>query len=1537
MIQGYDGTIRFNTRIHDEELQPGLDKVKNRLKQAAGTMRDIMQGPVAVFLQVKQAIGGISSAVASMEAEFAASDQAVAILGATLRATGASAWTTSEAVQAMALKFQNMTGYADDVVLSMQNVLLGFKNIKGDNFEAASLQIINMARVMKMDLASAAQAVGKALDDPIAGIDSLTRQGFRWNEQEKEMLKTMVEAGKTAEAQKIIIDALATTFGGAAEAANNTASAIKDKLNVAQGQLREEIGQFLTEALKPLRLELIEATGRFTDWFKTLNDNGNAAEILEGIAIGLASVTGGVIAFMAVAKGHAIVTALATALKAVGAAITANPIGLVAAAITMILIPAIIFLVKNWDDVVLVFKETIAKVGASFKILGSEIEEAFVVGFNGAKIAVLNLAQAVTGPVLNGISKLLEVLGKLPFVGGMFKDAAESVRGFNDNLQGSIDKSKADSTQAIATAKAKQNAIQETQRAQIKAIMDEAKARRAAREAAAQEAKNLKTTVDGLAPAEDSAAPAGTSSSKKDKDKTPAERLADLDAEFAAKIDLARIRGEDTVAVEAAWYKKRLDLLEDFVIVNKQKGVEVAESLKENLGGAYKTIGAELDATMKKQLAQATGAEGGAEWTILDFLPEAAEIAANVQAELDRYTAALEAKAKEFELSQAIAHTIVDFLPEANDIFDNIQAGLDTYTADLKKKAEEFALSESVTFSIMDFLPEAEALAANIKAGLDLYTRQLEEKAETFGLAESVTFAIIDFLPEAQAIAANVKAELDKYTAELTAKAEAYQLTESVTFAITDFLPEAEAMVANIAAGVASYTAELQAKADKYALEQSVAFTVVDFLPEAEAILANIDAELTKYKAELTAKAEAYALEQSVTFAIMDFLPEAEAMAANIAAEIARYTAELQAKADAYDIEQNTTFAITDFLPEATAIIENIDAELARYKAELTAKAEKYALEQSIAGSIMDFLPEAQALIDNIQAGLASYTAELTAKAEAFGLAESVTFSIMDFLPEAQEMMANIQAGLDAYTAELTKKAEAFGLEQAVTAYIMDFLPEAQAIMDNIQAETARYKAELEEKAAAYGLEEGVTFSIESFLPEAEKIAENVKAELARYTAELTKKAEEFAMAEAATFQIGDFLAEANSMAANVQAGKEGPTFDRQVRELSEFGRVINDIEDAWGKLSNDIKKDAEDWSDVLGDVYKTLEDQIAEGMEALGRSIVEGGDAWDGWGTSALRALAGVLRSIGYQILAQVALNTVLGVTALLTGNIAGFLAAGASVLVGLAAAAAAFVGAGAIDAMADQYDNANEAINEHTDALQEQNNALQESRDLFTKASMAAAAYASVLAKVSASAADFYEGLQDTGADITEKVIDGLTQGFGREDFLYAMQEYITESVVKAAVFTDAFMAEAAAIGKEIAAGIAGGFRSDQLQGLKDRLAGLYEQAATAAEIATGVIDSAFGSYDVGTLNVRGDQLARIHNREMILEPGIAEQARTSGIHIGPISSMGDVTRGNMTPAAAQIRISATGTLQVDGREIGRVAFQFADEFQRGAYGSR
>lgn len=258
-----------------------LQKTESQSKKTGNSfakLRDMMQGPVAAGKEVIAAFQKIKAVSDKMEAAWSIQEQAVAILNSTLRATGNAAGLSSKEIQDLASEFQSFTKYGDETVLAMESVLLGFKNIKGDNFKDASLQILNMATVMKMDLTSAAQAVGKALDNPIEGIDSLSRQGFKFSKEQKEMLKQMVETGRISEAQGIILDELATTFGGAAEAAGKTGSAIKERLNNAIGDLNEQIGRSITNNLKPWRekwLQMAEAIGAAV---KAQNDFTDAIE-----------------------------------------------------------------------------------------------------------------------------------------------------------------------------------------------------------------------------------------------------------------------------------------------------------------------------------------------------------------------------------------------------------------------------------------------------------------------------------------------------------------------------------------------------------------------------------------------------------------------------------------------------------------------------------------------------------------------------------------------------------------------------------------------------------------------------------------------------------------------------------------------------------------------------------------------------------------------------------------------------------------------------------------------------------------------------------------------------------------------------------------------------------------------------------------------------------------------------------------------------------------------------------------------------------
>lgn len=144
------------------------------------------------------------------------------ILDNTVKATGADAWTSTKELEKASMELSDSTNYSVTEIQKMQSVLLGFTNITGKAFDGASEAVLDMATVMGMDLTSAVQTIGKALDDPITGLDSLRRQGFKFTDEQKAELAQLVKNGKQLEAQNIILDTLATSYGGAAKAGQDS-------------------------------------------------------------------------------------------------------------------------------------------------------------------------------------------------------------------------------------------------------------------------------------------------------------------------------------------------------------------------------------------------------------------------------------------------------------------------------------------------------------------------------------------------------------------------------------------------------------------------------------------------------------------------------------------------------------------------------------------------------------------------------------------------------------------------------------------------------------------------------------------------------------------------------------------------------------------------------------------------------------------------------------------------------------------------------------------------------------------------------------------------------------------------------------------------------------------------------------------------------------------------------------------------------------------------------------------------------------------
>ncbi|MBD5404040.1 MAG: hypothetical protein HDR55_03520 [Treponema sp.] len=238
MAQEITEELRVLVTAEVEKAVQGLKKVDTQTNQTIKLFKKLGNA-MGVALTAKAAVDFVKESVKAYESQTAT----MKVLESTVKSVGATAWTSTQELAQMAQEFQQMTNYSANSIESMQAVLLGFRNIKGDNFREATKAIMDMATVMDMDLKSAAQSIGKALDDPINGMDSLKKQGFNFTASQKKVIQSFLDTGNAAEAQKIILNELETTFGGAAEAGVKGGEQLKN----AFSDMQEGIGKFMTD------------------------------------------------------------------------------------------------------------------------------------------------------------------------------------------------------------------------------------------------------------------------------------------------------------------------------------------------------------------------------------------------------------------------------------------------------------------------------------------------------------------------------------------------------------------------------------------------------------------------------------------------------------------------------------------------------------------------------------------------------------------------------------------------------------------------------------------------------------------------------------------------------------------------------------------------------------------------------------------------------------------------------------------------------------------------------------------------------------------------------------------------------------------------------------------------------------------------------------------------------------------------------------------------------------------------------------------
>lgn len=313
-------------------------------------------------------------------------------------------------------------GVDEKTILAAQAKLATFSDVaaSADLMRDATMLAADMAAAGFGDMAGNANGLGKALQDPIAGMSLLTKNGSLTRAEQTAIAEEFARTGDKAAAQAAILEALNKQVGGVAEATADSSA----KMSLAWGEVTEAVGM----ALLPVLDELAPIVQDISDWMAknskvVLIAGASVASLSAAILVANAvmrvwSTVTMVLAAARTAAYWAIIVTVRVALLAwnaatkamaavqwlLNAALSANPIGLIIALVAGLV--AGLVLAYNKSEA---FRSIVDKVWQVLKTLGKVALAPIILQFK----IMSTVIQTVWGWMSRLISKVGELLAKM--------------------------------------------------------------------------------------------------------------------------------------------------------------------------------------------------------------------------------------------------------------------------------------------------------------------------------------------------------------------------------------------------------------------------------------------------------------------------------------------------------------------------------------------------------------------------------------------------------------------------------------------------------------------------------------------------------------------------------------------------------------------------------------------------------------------------------------------------------------------------------------------------------------------------------------------------------------------------------------------------------------------------------------------------------------------------------------------------------------------------------------------------------------------
>ncbi|MGE0522035.1 MAG: phage tail length tape measure family protein [Variibacter sp.] len=193
------------------------------------------------------AFGAIAAAAAKAAQNAATLERRQVAFNNALRLSGGASGQSFESSEDIARRLGQFGTQSIGDIRAVEVELMRFRNISGDAFEATLRAAMNLSSSGFGDLRTSVVAIGKAIQDPIRGLEGLRDAGVRVSAAQEMMITDLYRVGKQAQVTAAILKLLEEQAGGATAKSADTLSGAWGRLGNALDGAGTTVGKEILE------------------------------------------------------------------------------------------------------------------------------------------------------------------------------------------------------------------------------------------------------------------------------------------------------------------------------------------------------------------------------------------------------------------------------------------------------------------------------------------------------------------------------------------------------------------------------------------------------------------------------------------------------------------------------------------------------------------------------------------------------------------------------------------------------------------------------------------------------------------------------------------------------------------------------------------------------------------------------------------------------------------------------------------------------------------------------------------------------------------------------------------------------------------------------------------------------------------------------------------------------------------------------------------------------------------------------------------